>query len=64
MTASKNANVTAGGTSGAGSTTSATTADGDYRLVPHEMLTSPTTSYEVQCTIHANKLVITYTVYA
>jgi len=50
MTASKNANVTAGGGGtggGGGSTTSATTADGDYRLVPHEMLTSPTTSYEV-----------------
>jgi len=50
MTASKNANVTAGGGGGGGSSTSATTADGDYRLVPREMLTSPTTSYEVLTT--------------
>jgi len=50
MTASKNANATAGGGAAAGAgSTSATTLDGDYRLVPHEVLTSPTTSYEV-CT--------------
>ena len=46
MTASKNANVAGGG--GGGGSTSATTCDGDYRLVPHEVITSPTTSYEVE----------------
>ena len=49
MTASKNANLNAGGHGGGGGgSTSATTSDGDYRLVPHEVLTSPTTSYEVR----------------
>jgi len=44
MTASKNANnVAAAAAAGNGSTTS----DGDYRLVPHEVLTSPTASYQV-----------------
>jgi len=51
MTASKNANLTAGGGGGGGgggsAAASATTCDGDYRLLPHEVLTSPTTSYEV-----------------
>ena len=51
MTASKNANLTAGGHGGGGGgSTSATTSDGDYRLLPHEVLTSPTTSYEVRST--------------
>jgi len=50
MTASKNANnaAAAGGAGGGGGgSTSATTSDGDYRLMPHEVINSPTTSYEV-----------------
>lgn len=39
MTASKNASQAGGGGS--------CNADGDYQLVPHEVLCSPTTTYEV-----------------
>jgi len=39
MTASKNAGLAGGGGS--------SNADGDYQLVPHEVLCSPTTTYEV-----------------
>jgi len=57
MTASKNARLATagGGAGGAGrgsSAASATSSDGDYRLTPHELLSSPTTSYQVPNRCH------------